>query len=151
MSLKEQLVTDMKAAMRDREAGKARLSAIRMIRSAVRNAEIEKGRELDDEGVIEVVAREAKKKRETIEAFAGAGRHDRVEQLSEELHVLESYLPRQLSEAELRDLASQVIQEVGGRSLADMGKVMGRIMPEVKGRADGATVNRIVRELLAGD
>ena len=148
MSLKDQLLAEMNEALRAREAGRTRLRVIRMIRSAVRNVEIEKRKELDDEEVLEVIAREAKQKRETIEAFAQAGREQKVKQLKEELEVLEGYLPRQLSAEELRELASQLIDELGASGPSDLGRVMGAIMPRVKGRAAGSVVNRIVRELL---
>lgn len=149
MSLKERLEHDMKEAMKAREAGKTRLSTIRMIRSAVKNAEIDKGRELDDDEVIEVLAREMKQRQESLAGYEQAGRAEAVEQVRAEMAVIEEYLPEPLSREELEGLIRQVIEEVGASSPKEMGKVMGRLMPRVKGRADGKLVNQLVRELLS--
>ncbi len=148
MSLQDRLLNDMKEALRARGAGKTRLNVIRMVRSALKNAEIDKGRQLSDEEVLEVIAREVKQKRETIDAFAQAGRRERVRELEEELRVLEAYLPQQLTQDEIRELVSQVVEELGAAGPGDLGKVMGRVMPMVRGRADGSAVSRVARELL---
>jgi len=150
MSLKDQLVEDMKAAMKDKEAGKLRLSVIRMARAAIKNAEIDKKKEFGDEEVIEVLAREAKQRRDAIEEYLKAGRQDIVEQLQEEIKVLMGYLPEQMSREEITALVHEVITRVGAKDQKDMGKVMGALMPKVKGRADGKLVNQIVKEALEG-
>ena len=148
MSLKERLVEDMKVAMKAKEEGKVRLSVIRMARAAIKNAEIEKQMEFNDAQVIEVLAKEVKQRRDAIVEFSKANRPDKVKALEEEISVLMEYLPQQLSEGEIRQLAQEIIAEVGAQGPKDLGKVMGKITPKTKGRADGKLVNQIVRELL---
>lgn len=148
MSLKDRLVEDMKAAMKAKEEGKVKLSVIRMARAAIKNAEIDKKQEFNDNQVIEVLARELKMRRDSIEEFAKANRMDLVNGLKEEVAILMEYLPQQLSEEEIRAIAKEIIAETGAQDIKDLGKVMGSITPRTKGRADGRLVNQIVRELL---
>lgn len=148
MSLKDRLVEDMKAAMKAKEEGKVRLSVIRMARAAIKNSEIDKKQEFNDEQVIEVLAREVKMRRDAMAEFAKAERPQKVKELEEEIAVLMEYLPQQLSEGEIRRLAQETIQSVGAQGSKDLGKVMGALTPKTKGRADGKLVNQIVRELL---
>jgi uncharacterized protein len=148
LSLKDRLVEDMKVAMKAKEEGKVRLSVIRMARAAIKNAEIDKKTEFNDEQVIEVLAREVKMRRDAIEEFSKADRPDKVKELEEEISVLMEYLPQQLSEGEIRQLAQEIIAAVGAQGPKDLGKVMGSITPKTRGRADGKLVNQIVRELL---
>jgi len=148
LSLKERLVEDMKAAMKAKEEGKVRLSVIRMARAAIKNAEIDKKTEFSDAQVIEVLAREVKMRRDAMEEFSKAKRPDKVQELEEEVAILLEYLPQQLTEAEIRELAKEIIAETGAAGAKDLGKVMGMITPKTKGRADGKLVNQIVRELL---
>ncbi|ADU96496.1 GatB/YqeY domain-containing protein [Thermovibrio ammonificans] len=148
MGLKERLKADMKEALKAKD--KVKLSTIRMINSLIKNAEIEKRGELTDDEIVQLLMRYAKQRREAIEMYEKGGRPDLVEKEKAELAVVESYLPKQLSEEELVELVKQVIAEVGASSPKDMGKVMKAVMPKVKGRADGSLVNRIVKELLAG-
>ncbi|EKP94965.1 GatB/YqeY domain-containing protein [Thermaerobacter subterraneus] len=149
MSLKERLEQDMKEAMKAREAGKTRLSVIRMARAAIKNEEIERGHPLSDDEVLQVLAREKRQRQEALEEYRRAGRQDLVEQMEEEIQVLASYLPEPLTEAELALLAEEVIAQVGARGPQDMGKVMGQLMPRIRGRAEGSEASRIVRELLS--
>ena len=148
MSLKDRLVEDMKVAMKAKEEGKVRLSVIRMVRAAIRNAEIDKKIEFTDAQVIEVLARELKQRRDELEEFIKAGRPETVKALEEELVVLMAYLPQQLSEGEIRQLVQETIAMVGAQGPKDLGKVMGTLSPKTKGRADGKLVNLIVREIL---
>ena len=148
MSLEEKLTEDMKAAMKAREEGKRRLSVIRMVRAAVKNTEIEKGQKLNDQQIIEVIVRELKMKRESIEGFARAGRTEKVQELEEEAAILQEYLPQQLSDEEIRQIVLKAIAEAQAQSPADLGKVMKIVAPSVKGRADGKVVNEMVRKLL---
>ncbi|MDA8226671.1 MAG: GatB/YqeY domain-containing protein [Desulfitobacterium hafniense] len=148
MSLKDRLVEDMKVAMKAKEEGKVRLSVIRMARAAIKNAEIDKKTEFNDDQVIEVLAREVKMRRDAIEEFSKAARPEKVKDLEEEIAILMDYLPQQLSEGEIRQLAQEIIDQVGAQGPKDLGKVMGAITPKTKGRADGKVVNQIVRELL---
>ncbi|NLL52486.1 MAG: GatB/YqeY domain-containing protein [Peptococcaceae bacterium] len=148
MSLKDRLIEDMKAAMKAKEEGKVRLSVIRMVRAAIKNTEIDKGIELNDAQVIEVIARELKMRRDAMDEFSKANRPEKVQELQKEAAILMEYLPEQLTEREIRDLAKEIIAETGAESAKDLGKVMGAITLKTKGRADGKVVNQIVRELL---
>lgn len=148
MNLKERLVADMKEAMKAKEEGKLRLSVIRMARAAIKNVEIDKKRELSEEEVIEVLAREVKMRRDSIEEYIKANRQDVVEQLNQEISILMTYLPEQLSETEIRRLVEEALQATGAQGPKEMGKVMGYLMPKVKGKADGKLVNQLVKEAL---
>ncbi len=148
MSLKEQLTEDMKTAMKAKAEGKQRLAVIRMVRSAIRQTEIDGKIELDDAGVISIISKEVKSRRDSIEEFKKGGRDDLVAQTEAEIAVLMPYLPQQLSEEEVRALVKEAVEKTGASSQKDMGRVMGSLMPKVKGRADGKLVNTIVREML---
>ena len=148
MSLREQLNADKKEAMKAREAGKLRLSVIRMVWANISNLEIEKKRELTEEEIADVIAKEVKMRKDSIEEFKKGNRADLVEQAEQEVAVLMPYLPQQMSEEEVRQVVADTIAEVGAASVKEMGKVMSALMPKVKGRADGKLVNTIVRELL---
>lgn len=148
MSLKDRLTEDMKTAMKAKEEGKLRLSVIRLARAAIKNAEIDKKKEFGDAEVIEILAREVKMRRDAIVEFEKANRPDMVATLQQEIDILFDYLPQQLTADEIRRLASDVIAQVGAQSPKDLGKVMGALTPQTKGRADGKLVNQIVRELL---
>jgi len=148
MALKDQLAEDMKAAMKEKEGGKKKLSVIRMVRSSLKNAEINKKNELSEEEEIEVIAREAKKRRDSLEEYLKFGRQDIADGLKEELEILMKYLPEQMSEDEVRALIKEVVDEVKPTGPKDMGKVMGKLMPKVKGKADGKLVNQIVKEFI---
>ena len=149
MSLKDKLTADMKDAMKAREAGKLRLSVIRLVRGAIRQQEIDGQKELSDEDVLGVISKEVKQRRDSIEDFKKGGRDDLVAEAEAEIAVLMEYLPQQLSEDEVRSLVKEAITKSGAASPKDMGKVMKELMPKVKGRADGKLVNGIVKELLA--
>lgn len=144
--LREKIADDMRAAMKAREQG--RVAALRMLMAAVKNAEVEKLHDLSDDEVIEVVAREAKRRRESIDAFDKGGRTDLVEKESAELGVLEGYLPSKLTDDELAALVDQAIAETGATTPKQMGEVMKALMPKVRGRADGAQVSALVKARL---
>lgn len=146
MSLADRLNEDMKQAMKSQD--KFRLSVIRMIRSSIKNIEIDQRRDLNDDEVLEILNREVKQRKDSLQEFEKAGRDDLVEQLSKEIEIILEYLPQQLNEEEIQAIVQQTIQEVGASSKAEMGKVMGALMPKVKGRADGKLVNQIVQRLL---
>ena len=148
MTLKDRLVEDMKVAMKAKEEGKVRLSVIRMVRAAIKNAEIDKKIEFNDDQVIEVLAREMKQRRDALEEFKKADRPETVKALEGEMVILMDYLPQQLSEGEIRQLVQEIITAVGAQGPKDLGKVMGALSPKTKGRADGKIVNMIVREML---
>jgi len=149
MTLRDRLMEDMKQAMKDKEAGKLKLSVIRMVRSAAKNVEIDRHKELDDNELLEVVAKEVKMRRDSLDEFRKAGRPELLATLEQEIAILMEYLPEQMSEAEVRTLVIQAVADAQAASAKDMGKVMALLMPKVKGRADGKLVNTIVKELLS--
>ncbi|CAG0950279.1 putative protein YqeY [Geobacteraceae bacterium] len=146
MMLRDRLSEEMKGAMKARD--EIRLSAIRLIRSSVKNREIESRHELADDEVIEVVSTLVKQRRESIRMFGEAGRTDLVEKEEKELAVLLTFLPQQLSREEVEALVAQAIADSGAQGPKDMGKVMKAIMPHVTGRADGSLVSSVVKEKL---
>ncbi len=147
MSLTERLTNDMKQAMKNQD--KFKLSVIRMIRSSIKNIEIDQRKELGEEDVLDIINRELKQRKDSLQEFQKAGRDDLVEQLQKEIEVIHEYLPKQLTEEEVKAIVQQTIQEVGASSKAEMGKVMGALMPKVKGRADGKIVNQLVLQQLS--
>lgn len=146
MNLADRLNEDMKQAMRAQD--KFRLTTIRMVRAAVKNQEIELRRPLEDNEVIEILSREVKQRKDSLQEFSKAGRDDLATAVASEIDIISGYLPTQLGEEEIKTLVKQTIQETGASSKADMGKLMGALMPKVKGRADGKLVNQIVQQLL---
>lgn len=148
MSIKDQLTADMKQAMKDREAGKMRLAVIRMVRANIKNVEINDKRELNDDEVLAVLMKEVKMRQDSLEEFEKAGRDELVAQAKEEIEILKKYLPKALSDDELKAIVAEVIAEVGATTMKDMGKVMPAVMAKTKGRADGKRINAIVRDLL---
>ena len=144
MSLKDQLIQDMKAKQT------VRLSTIRQLRSAIKNKEIELRQELDDDAIIGVIGTQVKQRREAAQMYRDNERPELAAKEETELVILQQYLPAQLSEAELREIVTTVIAEVGADSIKDMGKVMPQVMARTKGAADGKMVNQLVREQLSG-
>jgi len=147
MSLLKRLDEDLKAAMKRSDA--ISLSALRMAKAAIKNVQIDKGRELSDEEILSVLSSMAKQRRESIEQFSKGGREELAEKERQELAVLQSYMPAQLSPDEIEKLIVQAIEESSARSEADMGRVMKLLMPKIKGVADGKWVNNRVKELLS--
>jgi len=148
VDLKSRLNTDMKEALK--AGDRIRLSTIRLVLSEIKNAEIEKRGELTEDELLGVLSKEARKRREAIEEFERGGRKDLVFKESEELKILKGYMPRQLSDEEIRKVIREAIEETGASSPRDLGKVMGVVMPKVRGKVDGKVVNRIAAELLEG-
>ena len=146
MSLKDQLKEDMKAAMKAREEGKIALSVIRMVNSAIKNTEINDKIELDDNGVLGILAKEMKTRQDSLTEFEKASREDLISHVKEEIAVLQKYMPAQLTEDEIRDVVKKAIAECGDN--VNMGNVMKHVMPHTKGRADGKLVKTIFKELL---
>ncbi|MCF6137972.1 GatB/YqeY domain-containing protein [Pseudalkalibacillus berkeleyi] len=147
MSLLDRLNEDMKQAMRNKD--KQRLTVIRMVKASLQNESIKLGHELNEEEELTVLSREVKQRKDSLQEFEKAGRDDLVENLRKEIEVLGEYLPQQLSEEEVDQLVKETIEQVGATSKQDMGKVMGAIMPKVKGKADGGLVNRLVQQNLS--
>lgn len=146
MSLKEKIAEDLKEAMRGKDI--LRVNTLRMIIAAIKNYEVEKMKQASDDDVMVVLTKEAKRRKEAIEEYEKYGRSDLAEKEKRELEIIESYLPKQLTEEEIREIVMKTIEEVGATSIRDLGKVMGAVMPKLKGKADGKLVNNIVREML---
>lgn len=149
MELKQRIRDDMKVAQKEAATGpKTRLSTLRLLMASIKNAEIEKGDELEDAEVVEIVGREVKRRREAISEFRKGQREDLAKKEEDEKAVLQGYLPPQLSDMELDETIAGVVKDTGAASPKDMGRVMGAVMPLVKGRADGRLVQEKVRALL---
>lgn len=147
MSIKAQMNDDLKQAMKDKAVAKR--DAIRNVLAAIRQVEVDTQKELDDEAILKVLASEAKRRRESIEAFEQGGRAEDAESERAELTMIEAYLPQQLSRAELEPIVAAAIASTGATTPQDMGKVMSAVMAQVKGQADGKLINQIVRDLLS--
>jgi len=147
MSLEERLVEEMKQALKSNN--KLRLSTIRMIRSALKNKEIELREKLEDEDVVKVIQVMVRKGEESVEQFQTGGRMDLVEKEKKEIEILKSFLPQPLSQEEILKIIDQSIQETQSSSLKDIGKVMKSVMPKIGGKADGKLINQLVKERLS--
>ena len=139
MSIQARIQEDLKQAMRDRDT--LRRSVLRYLRSEIHNAEIAQQKDLDDEGVLTVLSRQAQQRRDSIEAYESGNRQDLVEKERGELAIIMEYLPQQLTRAEIDELVEQAIADTGAAGPSDMGKVMGRLMAQVRGRAEGREVS----------
>jgi uncharacterized protein YqeY len=146
MTIKERLSEDLKTAMKSGDV--VTRSTIRLVLSALKNEEIEKRKESDDQAVTEILARMTRQYRESIEMYQNANRDDLVASEQAELVVIMRYLPEQLSQDEVLALAKKAVEDAGASGPDDRGKVMGRLMPQLRGKADGTMVNTVVTELL---
>ena len=146
MALREQLESDIKDSMRSRN--QSRLETLRFLKSQIQLVEKNQLKELDEAGLLDVVAKQVKERRESLTMFEQGNRSDLAERESIALEILQEYLTEQLSQDELTNLIKKVIEEVGATTSSDKGKIMGRLMPQIKGKADGTQVNTIVTELL---
>lgn len=148
MSLKEEIQSDLKTAMREGDV--ERRDTLRMLLAAIKQVEIDDQVNLDDSGVQMVISKQAKQRRESIEDAKKANRMELMAKEQNELEIISAYMPKMMSESEIRSVAAETIAEVGAAGMEDMGKVMGQLMPKVKGQADGRQVSEIVREILQG-
>lgn len=146
MALKERLFADLKSAMKEKQT--VRKDTIQLIRSGILQIEKDKKIELGDEDILEVIAKQLKQRRDALPEYEKSGRNDLIQKLNEEMEILLQYLPEQLSEADIRKIVEDTINEVGAASMKDMGKIMAAITPKVKGRADNKMVSSYVKELL---
>ena len=144
--LKEKLLEDLKVSMRDKNV--VRKNTIQMIRAAILQIEKDTGNIVDDAKIIDIIAKEMKKKKDAMADFEKAERQDLIDQTNEEMKVLEEYLPKQLSKEEIKEIVSKVISDVGATSIKDMGIVMKEAKAEIGAGADGKTINEVVKELL---
>ena len=147
MSLKDQIASDLKQALK--EGDETRKRTVRLLMSAVHNAEIEKRAELDDGGVLALIAKQVKQRHDSAEEFRRGNRQDLVDKEESEAVILQAYLPPAMSREEIEAAARKLIAEVGAQGPRDMGKVMGPLTAQLRGRADGAEISAVVRELLA--
>ncbi|MGE7764468.1 GatB/YqeY domain-containing protein [Peribacillus sp. NPDC096540] len=147
MSLLERLNNDMKQAMKNKE--KDKLSVIRMLKASIQNEALKLRQDLTDDEELTVLSRELKQRKDSLQEFENAGRSDLVDKVRTELVYVEAYMPEQLSEEEISKIVKQTIEEVNATSKADMGRVMGALMPKVKGKADGSLVNKLVQQHLS--
>ncbi len=147
MSLYDNIIIDFKKALKEQDKGK--LSVLRVLKSAIKNKQVELGQELNEDQILAVISSEIKKGKEAIEKFGQGLRQDLVEKEEAEIIILSGYLPPQLSTEEIKEILTQVIEELSASSPKDLGRVMKSVMPKLAGRADGREVNRLTRELLS--
>jgi uncharacterized protein YqeY len=148
MPLKEQLKEDLKSAMKDKDT--VRKNVVQLIKAGVLQVEKDKKITLDDEGVLDVIAKQLKQRRDSLPDYEKSGREDLINQLKREMEILMGYLPAQLTMEELEQIVKDAVLSTGATTIKDMGKVMAAVMPKTKGRADGKEINRIARSLLVG-
>lgn len=146
MNLKEQLLEDMKTSMREKD--EIRKNAVQMVRSAILQVEKDNKVTLSDEEIIEVIAKEVKKRKDSLPEYEKSKREDLISVLKEEIDILMKYLPEQMTEQEVDEIIKLTIADVGATSIRDMGKVMSAVIAKVKSRADGKLINQIVRKYL---
>ena len=147
MSLKEKLMQDLKEAMKVKDT--IRKNTIQMTRAAILQVEKDERKELTEEEVLEVIAKQVKQRKDALVEFEKSDRADLIADLNKEVEVLMHYLPEQLSDEELSKIVKQAIDELGISSMKEMGKVMGAVLPKIKGRADGRRVNELVKQYLS--
>ena len=146
MSLKDVLAEDLKSAMKDKDI--VRKNTVQMVRAGVLQIEKDKKVTLDDEGVLEVIAKQLKQRKDSLPDYEKSGREDLLAELKAEIDVLMKYLPEQLTKEELEVIVADAIKETNASSIKDMGKIMAFVMPKTKGRADGKLINEIARAML---
>jgi uncharacterized protein YqeY len=146
MSLKEQLLEELKNAMKEKDSVKK--NTVQMARAAILQVEKDNRITLDDDGIIDVIAKEVKKRRDVLPDYEKSGRQDLIDSLKAEVDVLLQYLPQQLSEEELEAIVRKAVQDTGAASAKDMGRIMQAVMPQVKGRADGKMINAMVKKII---
>ncbi len=145
--LKEKLMEDLKNSMKEKNT--IRKNVIQMVRAAILQIEKDKGIEVDDNKILEIIAKEVKTRNDSLADFEKGGREDLVNQAKEEISILTEYLPKQLSKDELKEKITKIITDIGATSMADMGKVMKEAKAKIGTAADGKSINEVVRELLA--
>ena len=145
--LKEKLLEDLKTAMKEKDEIKK--NTVQLVRAAILQVEKDKAITLEDDKILEIIAKESKKRRDSIPDYEKSGREDLLKQINEEIAILEEYLPEQLSQEEVEQKVKEIIQEVDASSMKDMGNVMKIVKEQVGARADGKTINEIVKKILS--
>ena len=143
MALKEKFMEELKIAMREKDEMKK--NVVTMVRAAVKQVEVDNRVELDDEGIVEIIAKEVKKRKDALPEYEKSGREDAIEALKAEIDYLMQYLPEQLSEEEVKAIVIETIAETGAAGMKDMGKVMSAVIAKTKGRADGKIISQLVK------
>jgi uncharacterized protein YqeY len=144
--LKEKLLEDLKESMKNKDV--VRKNTVQMVRAGILQIEKDKGIEVNDEMIIDIIAKEMKKKKDAMPDFEKAGRQDLIDQTNKEIEILSKYLPKQLSKEEIKQIVQQVIAELGATSIKDMGPVMKEAKAKIGASADGRTINEVVKEVL---
>ena len=144
--LKEKLMSDLKEAMKEKQI--LRKNVVQMIRAAILQVEKDKQIELDDNQILEIIAKESKKRKDSLADYEKSGRQDLIDQVKEEIDIISQYLPKQLSKEEIINIVKEVIKDVEAVSIKDMGKVMKAAKEKIGASADGKAINEVVRELL---
>ena len=147
MSLKERLAADLKTAMKEKNV--VRKNVVQMVRAGVLQIEKDKLTTLDDDGVLDVIAKQLKQCRDSLPDYEKSGREDLIAELKAEMDVLMEYLPQQVTREELEVIVADAVKTTGASSMKDMGKVMAAVMPQTKGRADGKMINEIAKGMLS--
>ena len=146
MPLQEKLMEDLKTSMKSKD--KVRKNVVTMVRAAIKQKEVDERIELDDADIIDIIAKQIKQKKDSIDDFAKGNRQDLIDLTNEEIKILLDYLPPQLSDEELDSIVKDAVEQTGAQTKKDLGKLMALIMPKVKGKADGKHVNQIVAKYL---
>ena len=146
MSIKETLAQDLKLSMKEKDM--VRKNTVQSIRAAILQVEKDNLVELDDDGIIEVIAKELKKRKDVLPDYEKSGREELITQLNREIEIVMGYLPSQLSEDELDEIVKAAVESTGASTMKDMGKIMAEVMPKIKGRADGKLVNALAKKYL---
>lgn len=144
--LKEKLLSDLKTAMKEKNVN--RKNAVQMVRTAILQIEKDKGIEVTDEQIIEIIAKEVKKRKDSLPDFERANRQDLIDQINEEISALEEYLPKQLTDEELEEKVKKIVEEVGATTIKDMGKVMKEAKAQIGATADGKRINEAAKKIL---
>ena len=146
MTLKDKLMDDLKESMKNKE--QVRKSVVTLIRSAVKQKEVDERVELSDEDVLAIITKQVKQRKDALEEFKKAQREDLILQTEQEIDILMQYLPKQLTDDELEFIIKEIINQIGASTMKDMGKIMGLTMPKVQGKADGKRINEIAKKYL---
>ena len=147
MALKERLADDLKSAMKNKDT--VRKNAIQMVRAGILQVEKDNKVTLEDDGIIEVIAKQLKQRKDVLPDYEKSGRDDLIAELKAEMDVLMGYLPEQLTAEEIEQIVAEAVKETAASSMKDMGKIMAVVMPKVKGRADGRMINEAAKKLLS--
>ena len=146
MTLKDTLMNDLKESMKNKD--QVRKSVVTLVRSAIKQKEVDERVELSDDDILDIISKQLKQRKDALEEFKKVQRDDLVEETEKEISILMGYLPEQLTDEELHAIVSETINQVGATTMKDMGKIMGVVMPKVKGKADGKRINEVAKQIL---